>query len=48
MKKLIGIFKSEELALNTIESLKKAGYAPEEISVITKDEVKYDALKKPR
>ncbi len=45
MKKLIGIFKSEELALNTIESLKKAGYAPEEISVITKDEVKYDALK---
>ncbi len=45
MKKLIGIFKSEELALNTIESLKKAGFAPEEISVITKDEVKYDALK---
>src|SRR5690554_5990744 len=45
MKKLIGIFRSEELALNTIESLKNAGYAPEEISVITKDEVKYDALK---
>lgn len=45
MKKLIGIFKSEELALRTIESLKKAGYTPEEISIITKDEVKYEALK---
>lgn len=44
MKKLIGIFQSEELALNTIESLKNAGYTPEEISVLTKDEVKYEAL----
>lgn len=44
MKKIIGIFKTEELAVKAIDGLRSSGYADEEISIITKDEEKYDSL----
>jgi len=44
MKKIIGIFKTEEHAIKAIDGLRSSGYADEEISIITKDEEKYDSL----
>lgn len=44
MKKIIGIFKTEELATRAIEGLRSSGYRDEEISIITKDEEKYNTL----
>lgn len=43
-KKIIGIFKTEDLAIRAIEGLRSSGYRDDEISIITKDEEKYNAL----
>lgn len=44
MKKIVGIFKTEEHAIKAIEGLRSSGYTDDEISIITKDDDKYDSL----
>ncbi len=45
MKKIVGIFNTEENAVNAIENLKVQGVRDNEISVITEDEESYQAIK---
>ncbi len=45
MKKIVGIFDSEENAINAIENLSLQGVEDDEISVITEDEESYQAIK---
>ena len=44
MKRIVGIFHSEDQAVRAIEGLRSSGYTDEEISIIAKDEEKYNAL----
>lgn len=44
MKKIVGIFKAEEHAIKAIDGLRSSGYTDDEISIITKDEEKYNSL----
>jgi len=44
MKKIVGIFKTENHAIKAIEGLRSSGYTDDEISIITKDEDKYNSL----
>lgn len=44
MKRIVGIFETDTQAVRSIEGLRSAGYKDEEISIITKNEEKYDAL----
>ncbi len=45
LKKIVGIFATEELAINAIEDLKTQGVRDNEISVVTEDEETYQAIK---
>lgn len=44
MKRIVGIFHSEDQAVRAIEGLRSSGYTDDEISIIAKDEEKYNAL----
>ena len=44
MKRVVGIFKTENQAIKAIERLKKDGYREDEISVITKDREQLDRV----
>ncbi|WP_312650222.1 general stress protein [Proteiniclasticum sp.] len=44
MKRIVGIFHSEDQAVRAIEGLRTSGYTDDEISIIAKDEDKYNAL----
>lgn len=44
MKRIVGIFETDTQAINAIEGLRSSGYRDDEISIITKNEEKYDAL----
>lgn len=45
MKKIVGIFNTEEKAIRAIEGLKAQGYMENEISVITKNTDTYEVIK---
>lgn len=45
MKKIVGIFSSEERAINAIEVLQSHGYRDGEISVISENKERYEAIK---
>ncbi|MGB4588885.1 MAG: general stress protein [Clostridiaceae bacterium] len=44
MKKIIGIFNTEEKAIKAVEQLRADGYTDEEISVVTSNRESYDRL----
>ena len=44
MKKIVGIFTNEENAVRAIENLKTQGYEDDEISIVTKDEERFNAI----
>ena len=44
MKRVVGIFKTEDQAIRAIEGLKRDGYREDEISVVTKDKGQHDRV----
>lgn len=44
MKRIVGIFHSEDQAVRAIEGLRSSGHTDDEISIIAKDEEKYNSL----
>lgn len=44
MKRVVGIFKTEDQAIRAIEGLKRDGYREDEISVVTKDRGQHDRV----
>ncbi len=44
MKKIVGIFKTEQNAVNAIENLKTQGYQEDEISVLVSDQTRYTSI----